>query len=309
MQVITGPFSSIPEKFGQQLSDNSLLNSPRFISLWEAMGGRPLYWTVLDSDSRVILTVGSVEFRKPLRRSLQMLADGLYFRPIFQEFPDEVISQAKEVLWNTIRSKGYGRVHLVDFDNSLNSLDASDLIEGETLIVKIETPDWLPPDKKLLSERRKAERENIAVVKFDCDKHFDRFMELMSHTEARHDRRPKYNEQFFKSLARLSETDWRVDWTYVEVDRQPAASHINLIEGDMLINWQVYYDKQFSWLKPNQYLLIDAVRRGWDRGVRRVNFGATPKTAEGVRAYKEKWGGQPHHYRTLIHRKGIGWIR
>ena len=92
-------------------------------------------------------------------------------------------------------------------------------------------------------------------------------------------------------------------------DGAAAASHINLIEGDMLVNWQVYYDKQFSSAKPNQYLLIDAIRRGYNAGVRRVNFGATPDDAEGVRNYKEKWGGTPYSYQTLIHRRGLGRLR
>ena len=309
MKVIAGPFSSLPTGIGKQRSADSLLNSPGFLSLWETMGGTARYWMVLDSENRVILAVGSVEFRKLMMRSLQMLADGLYFRLSLQEFPDHIVRQAKEMLWGTICSSGYGRVHLADFDNSLDSIESTDLIECETLVAEIDSPDWLPPDKKLQSEMRKARREKISVQRFDCDKHFDKFMPLMSQTESRHDRKPKYNNRFFRALARLSESDSRVDWTMVEVDGQPAASHINLVEGDMLINWQVYYDKKFSWLKPNQYLLIDAIHRGWDRGVRRVNFGATPKSADGLRAYKEKWGGQPHRYPTLVNRRGLGWLR
>lgn len=309
MKVIAGPFSSLPTEIGQELSKNSLLNSPGFLSLWKTMGGEPRYWTVLDAEDRVILTVGSVDFRKFMRRSLQLLADGLYFRPAFQKFPDSVLRQGQERLWRELCASRYWRVHLVDFDNALDNLDAAELIECETLVALIDSPDWLPPDKKLQSEMRKAEREKINVQRFDGDKHFDRFMALMSQTESRHNRRPKYNDQFFQALARLSESDSRVDWTIVEVDGQLAASHINLVEGNMLINWQVYYDKNFSWLKPNQYLLIEAIHRGWHRGVRQVNFGATPKTADGVRVYKEKWGGRPHRYRTLVNRKGLGWIR
>ena len=309
MQVSTGPFSSLPQDYGKQLQDNSLLNSPGFLSVWETMGGRPKYWTVSNSENQIILIAGSVEFKKPMMRSLQLLVDGLYFNPLIQEFPSDLIKHALENLWSTISSSGYQRVHLNDLDGHLSELEPTDIIECETLIADIDSSDWMPPDKKLQSEIGKAKREKINVQKFDRKLHLDRFITLMEQTEARHNRKPKYSAKFFDTLARLSESENRIDWTWVEVNSQPSASHINLLEGDMLINWQVYYDKQFSWLKPNQYLLTDAIHRGWSQGVRRVNFGATPDSADGVRAYKEKWGGKPRKYQTLVYRKGLGWIR
>jgi CelD/BcsL family acetyltransferase involved in cellulose biosynthesis len=132
----------------------------------------------------------------------------------------------------------------------------------------------------------------------------------MEQTEKRHGRKPKYIRSFFTALFDLAQKDDRIDWTIVQVENRAAASHINLIDNDQLLNWQVYFDKDYSWLKPNQYLLVQAAQRAYTVGVTKLCLGATPDDADGVAAYKKKWGGQPHRYQTLVyHRKGLGWIK
>jgi hypothetical protein len=308
MQVQSGPFSLLPEKTAKQLLAASVLNSPGFLNLWRAMKGEATYWIVSDDDDSVMLATGSVSFNRPLMRTVQFGPDGLYFLPLLSPMSEEKAEQAKEILWATACDR-YQRVYLTDFSSKMNGLTRGKSVRCETLIASIDSAEWMPPDKKLQSEIRKAEREQLVREPFDLDRHFDRFMKLMFQTESRHGRKPKYNEPFFSALAELAMTEPRLDWTVALDDDRMAASHINLFEGGMLINWQVYYDKQFSSLKPNQYLLIDSIRHGFDRGIRRVNFGATPDEAEGVRVYKEKWGGVPRQYEIMIARRGLGWLR
>jgi len=43
-----------------------------------------------------------------------------------------------------------------------------------------------------------------------------------------------------------------------------------------------------------------------ERGVTRLNLGASLPEAEGLIAYKEKWGGAPVRYRSLVRKSGVG---
>jgi CelD/BcsL family acetyltransferase involved in cellulose biosynthesis len=124
-------------------------------------------------------------------------------------------------------------------------------------------------------------------------------MALMEKTEQRHGRRPKYTPAFFESLAGLAVTDERIVWRYVEHDGRAAASHIFLRDGNMLLSWQIYFDKTFSFLKPNQYLLHDTATRLAAKGVTTLNLGASPEGAAGLATYKKKWGGEVYRYRML----------
>ncbi len=302
-------FEELPELVQSKLRQGALFNSPDFVNLWAEESGKPLYWIITDRNE-IAMVAASVSFgRGPLVR-LQAMPDGLYCRPLLIIASTDKLSDYYNLLWSTITNSGYARVHLVDFENSLTNIENAEILSCETSIAEISSADWLPPDKKLQSEIRKAERENIKSKKMTTQSQLDSFFGLMELTERRHGRKPKYSREFFSALFDLSQSDSRVDWTIVMVEGKAAASHINLIDKDLLLNWQVYFDKEFSWLKPNQYLLAQAARRAYTYGVRKLCLGATPEDAEGVQAYKEKWGGQPHCYQTLVyHRKGLGWIK
>ena len=84
------------------------------------------------------------------------------------------------------------------------------------------------------------------------------------------------------------------------------AAYNHGVEGDMVINWQVFFDKQFSFLKPNQYMLYYAARYHAEKGIRFLNLGASPEGAESLDSYKKKWGGNEHRYNCNIYSSTIG---
>ncbi len=88
-------------------------------------------------------------------------------------------------------------------------------------------------------------------------------------------------------------------WYYVERDGKPVVSQIFLVEGETALNWQIYYDKQFSSLKANQLMLYCAAKELQREGVRFLSLGASPDDAEGVKIFKEKWGGFTATYPVL----------
>jgi CelD/BcsL family acetyltransferase involved in cellulose biosynthesis len=282
----------------------TLLGSAGFARLWETVGGHPVYWTATETDKTVAFLPG-VEFGHGRLCRFQSMPDGLYAPFLFPQSVPDRTSLARELAQVVIKRR-YARLYINDFYDHLASSAAMKSNCGQTTLIDISTPGWKPPDKKLQSEIRKAERETVALEEFRLNKHFDMFIDLMKRTEQRHGRRPKYPDEFFRELAKLAMTDKRVKWIVCEHDDQLAASHIYLVEGDAVLNWQVYFDKQFSFLKPNQLISYSIAREMQAHGARLLNLGSTPGDAGKLATYKDKWGGHPFQYRCYYDRSWLG---
>ncbi len=281
---------------------DSLLASSGFMSLWRFQGGTPVIWTAVE-DNAVVAILPGVEFGMSGVKRFQSMPDGLYTRLYTSEEPVDDLSPR---ILDAIAKAGYSKTYLFDFYQSLGRHDSFEIVKHETSVLDISSPAWEPPDKKIQSEIRKAEREGISVSSLVPGRHLDRFLVLMRETEARHNRDQKYSDDFFRGLAELSKKDDRVVWLWCEHEGEGAASHIFLIEGNMALHWQVYFDKRFSFLKPNQYILFTQAKKLHARGVTRLNLGASLPEASGLKAYKEKWGGETVSYLSLVRRSGIG---
>jgi len=287
------------------LSAASLLCSTGFAQLWETMGGRPVYWTAID-DGEIVALLPGVEFgRRPVRR-FQSMPDGLYssiFQPAGENRDVRALSRT---LLEGIAGAGNVKAHITDFRSEMEAPDSFISQPGRTRLVDISGENWQPPDKKLQSEIRKAQREGVVVAPFRAEQQFEGFISLMQATEQRHDGSPRYPAEFFAALATLTETDHRVVWLYCEQDGKPVVSHIGFIEGDIALHWQVYYDKAFSSLKANQLMLHHLIHQLQGRSVKALSLGASPVGASGLDEYKAKWGGQPYDYVCHVHRSRLG---
>jgi CelD/BcsL family acetyltransferase involved in cellulose biosynthesis len=205
-----------------------------------------------------------------------------------------------------ITEAGYARVYVNDYYRQFEDHIGFDAQEERTSLVKIDSEEWRPPDKKLQSEIRKAQREEAVVREFALETDFHRFVELMQHTEKRHGRSPKYPPEFYHALARLATQDDRVRWLVCDCNGQLAASHIYLVESDQLLHWQAFFDKEYSKSKPNQAIMFAVVNEMKLRGVRVLNLGATPENAATLSDYKEKWGGETYGYPCLVWKSWLG---
>ncbi len=294
----------LPDDIALRLREASLFSSSGFARLWAAQGGSDVYWIVGEKSSPTAVLTG-VEFGKRPSRRFQSMPDGLYSRLVmFDEDAD--VGEVSQALLKGLEGAGYLKLYLTDYYGSLVETAEFKSVECETGLVDITQPDWQPPDKKLQSEIRKAEREGVASVPFDLERHFDSFVSLMQASEKRHGREPKYPEQFFRRLAELAQRDARIRWVVVEHEEALATSHIFLVDADQIINWQVYFSKGFSFLKANQFVLYSMAREYAAQGVRHLNLGASPPEAETLSTYKKKWGGETHKYTCLQRESWLG---
>ncbi len=289
-----------------RLTNNSFFASKGFASLWENKGGQQVFW-VAEKQGKIYAVLPGIEFGKGLLRRFVAMPDGCYSRIFFN--PTMIVNQAAIAgqILDTLLKQRYVKLFLYDFYHSLPDDPRFTCQECTTTLVDISQPEWLPPDKKLVSQIRRAIREGIEVVPFDWEKHHERFLQLMTHTEHRHGRQSKYSPDFFHTLANLAQQDTRVQWTWCEHNGKPASSHIYFIEGGMLLEWQIYYDKAFSFLKPNQYTTFVICRQLARQGmVNTLNLGASPPDASGLAFYKRQWGGKTVNYFCYVLKNMLG---
>ena len=288
----------------EHLISDSFFASSGFLNLWNSMGGNPVYWVVENSE-QIIGVLPAVEFGNGKLKRLQALPDGCYGSLFLLH---EKIDRQKctATLFDALQSHGYVKVFLFDYYNSITFKGTFDSSICQTNLVDISSSDWIPPDKKLQSEIRKAERENVQIEKFSKDKHFELFIELMQLTEQRHERKPKYTAQFFKTLVELAEIDSRIIWNICIHKDQAVSSHINFVESNQILNWQVYFDKQFSHLKANQLMLFQLAKSARDMGKQYLNLGASPVDALALSDYKNKWGCEIYEYNCYEKKSLLG---
>lgn len=165
--------------------------------------------------------------------------------------------------------------------------------------------EYHPPDKKIEGHLRAGRKTGAEIVGVDEDM-LDDFYDLYRRTEARHGRhKPRYHRRMFEQVRRQLADSGMLYWNGLLVEGRLAGSQINFIYGDMLFSWQTVSDYDLRQYKPNHLLLDDAIRYGLGRGVRRVNLGGSPEEAEGLRDYKERWGGQTVEYAVHSHRSAL----
>ncbi len=286
----------------QEFSGYNLFSSIDFCNLWQCVGGKALFWTVFENN-KIIGVLPTVEFGMKNFKRLQSMPDGCYSNLLCDDnfLRDEIEKQ----IFNKILSAGYLKIFIYDYSNKYLSINKFDKVKCNTVLMEI-SQEWIPPDKKLIAQISKAEREKVEIQKFVYKKHFEKFIKLMKATEKRHGRKPKYPDQFFKELAFLSEKNDNIQWLVVEHENELATSHINFITQNTLLSWQIYFDKKYSFLKPNQFLIFHAAREAVQKGITKLNLGASPEQADSLKYYKNRWGGINYEYFCYVKKNWLG---
>lgn len=260
------------------MRSHSLYTSAEFAQVWRAQKGTPVCW-ISRRGHEITGVLSGVEFGSGRIKRLQIMPDGLYARPLLVG-SDVATKQASIIaLTQALAAEHYSKWYVADFYGLFSQMDGFERAEQEAVVLDLSDPDWGPPDATLRSEIRKAEREGVQVTPFAFDRYFDSFVKLMQATERRHGRRPKYSEKFYTALAELAARDDRIRWTVVEHESELACAHIYLVDGRSALYWQAFFDKNYSFLKPNQFMLYWMARELSRQGVEELCLGASPVEA------------------------------
>jgi hypothetical protein len=305
MRVQRISLESIPRDAYDRLTGDSFFASRGFLRLWAALGGRVVVWTA-EVEGEIGAVVPAIEYgAHPIKR-LVSLPDGCYGGIHLAPGLEHERSALRRALLGAIARHPYARTSIFDFLAATGPHPAFSAARCEAVLVDISDPDWQPPDRKIQSQIRKAMREGIRVEPFDWARHRRSFLQLVETAARHHGQRPRYPQAFYRSLAELSERDSRVRWLHCERDGRAAASHIYFVERDTLQAWQSYFDRRFSFLKPNQYIRFWLTRGMARRGIHWLNLGATPAGATGLAYYKARWGGRRITFSSYTRWDGLG---
>jgi hypothetical protein len=287
-------FNEVPGDRYRALTGDAFFASPGFADLWRTRDGEPCVWCV-EADGRTIAVLPGVEFRRgPLRRFASM-PDGCYGGVFVAEEACAERAGCTRALLAAL-TRRYAIADVFDFRRATSFAPGYVQKPCEARLITITGPAWVPTDPTLEQQAQKAAREGIRIGRFDPDRHMAGLMRLAEETARVHRCRQRYPRAFFEGLAALARRDTRIVWRWCEHDGAPAASHIYIVEGGMLMAWQSFFDRRYSFLKPNQAIRLAVCREFAAAGGRTLNLGSTPRHATGLAAYKRRWGGRLVRY-------------
>ena len=305
MNVRRTPINAISESVLSALREYSPFTSPTFMAILGRDYGWGGFVTVCQEQKVIAAMPAVIRGKWPLAR-LQALLDGLP-APIWVsgDFTTERKSIGNQML-RFIRVSGYLKAHVTDFDNALTQSSFYGEPCNTTIIDLTTISDEFPPDKTLRAEIAKAIRDGVTVTALNRQSQMPDFLTLVNSTEMRHGRKSKYSDRFWNEFAELCEQDSRFSIMCVNADNHLAAAHVYICDRESAHNWQIYFDKSFSSLKPNQAITAQAIAKFQAKGIKSLNLGATPPEATGVADYKKKWGGHEHTYPVFDFRSLLG---
>lgn len=300
MRIGFRPLSQIPAAAHRRLAGDSFFASTGFLALWTAHDGRPGAWVAEDGGGPFALLPG-VEYGAGAIARFASVPDDCYGGLRLEAAAGRDRAAVAAAVFAAIVRRRYAKVWVFDFHRTLAAApDGFDVVPAETRLVDISAPGWAPADPGLLEQARHAGRAGLRLEPFDWDRHAGRFLALVRRAAAQQGRRPRHAPAFYRALAALAARDDRVLWRWCEHRGRAVASHIYFVECGVLQAWQSHHDRAFAALHPNPYIRLALCRELAARGIARLNVGATPAGADGLAAYKARWGGALVRYPTYV---------
>jgi len=282
---------NIPAEKWAELSNNSIYSAPSFARLWRTMGGKEIFAVLQESGEFIAGMAGVLFGRYPLMR-YQSMAHGIYGGPFFRKgtaSKDKNLFLEYFVRW--MRSR---MIIKADIHNPMIDFKAYNFTDHTTSTHKIilKDRDYKPPSQKISEHIRTGKRRSADVYEFTELNKIGEFYELVKSTHSKHKTEPRYPKVFFEKLFELAGQNPRVLWWNVKNDDRIIGSRICLVEGDELLTWQYYSERQFNNLKPGYLLLDHIIGYALRNDIKTVNLGWSPPDAHSLIDYKERWGGQ-----------------
>jgi hypothetical protein len=298
---------ALPRGQWDNLTGHSFLSSPEFTLLWDTMGGQPRF-LILEEQGRLLAGMAGVIFGPKYLRRLKSMPDSLHGGPFFSRDSEEKIKNEFFIrLYEYIRSEKCIRI---DIANPPNGSPPSWLKRRtpETHFLALTGDSYSPPDANILSDLRRAQKENLQVRPFDKEEYLEDFYKLVIETCRRHGKKPRYTRDFFRMLLRIARSDNRVIWPMAVYDGDIIASHIRFIERSEILCWQSFWDKKYRRLNPNHLLLDYLINYAIAHNIREINLGGSPPEARSLIRFKEAWGGRKRETSHYSAEFGLGRI-
>jgi len=261
--------------------------------------------------NRLVAGMPAVITKKFGFKSFYSMPYGTYGEVVMAEGTEESQRDEFYVFLVKYLQKGrFSRIAITDFDRNFSRLSEPFLSHTEsfTHIIEINgNGTHVPPDRKINGHIRAGQRANTEIILVETREQLRDFYRLYEMTEKRHGSiRPLYSKHFFTSILKhLGGTDM-LHWNCLMYEGVMIGSCIKFIYNRTLFNWQTVSNYEYRNLKPNHVLLSEAIKKGIEDGITRINLGASPPYAHSLIDYKERWGGVRVEYDTYL---SDSWLR
>lgn len=268
-----------------------------------------LFFCAYDND-RLVAGMPAVVNKMYGLKTIDSMPNGTYGGPLFSyELDNAGRMEFNSFLDQYFDGKNFSRVAVIDFADSLSEWKAAGFDRNThfTHIVELDSDGaYKPPGKKTTAEIRAGEKLGGVIGRINDRGDVARFYDIYLATVKRHGiKKPLYDLKFFEAILNIPGRTDTLYWTALTVDGEMIGSQINFLYGDTLFYWQAVslYEKRI--FRPNYRLLFDAFSRAVERGLKRVNLGASPPDAEGLIFFKERWGARQVEYQSITYRSTL----
>ncbi|MFH0965575.1 MAG: GNAT family N-acetyltransferase [Planctomycetota bacterium] len=149
-----------------------------------------------------------------------------------------------------------------------------------------------------------ALHSDLVVESSSDDADMAAFAALSSANYRAHSRRP-YPKSLYPAL--MEELDAERLWFDVARYRgRVVAGSIHVLGPTQIVYWMTACDPAFRRLRPNDLLIASALERACRAGKRSYDLGPSPPGAEGLRAFKRKWGAREVPY-SVYEKSRLPW--
>lgn len=120
-------------------------------------------------------------------------------------------------------------------------------------------------------------------------------------------KRPKFRLGLYENIWNLLKPGEELRWSIAKAEEKIIAFQINFLFKDTIYYWEGASLSGALNLRPNDALFSDTIQWGISQGYKFLNLGGSPEKAEGLKRFKEAWGGEKKEY--LIYSKEKFWYR
>ncbi len=138
---------------------------------------------------------------------------------------------------------------------------------------------------------KKAQKNNITIIRGSTKKHCDVFSSLQSKTRQRQGS-PAYPEDFFVNMYRELYPEERFHMFLACMDGKPVAGTIFLhYKTTAIYGYGASDNNRKAWkLGVNQAVMWAAIKDAFQKKMAKVDFGISPPHNPDLLSYKQKWG-------------------
>ena len=295
---------TLPRDRWETLAKDSLFNQLRWLSLWETIGARPMFF--LSSSKRAEEPAQAfccLRFGAGFLSRAKTGIDGLaasFLSDSGAQF--QIEDEIRDEIFRAIRKSGQASATWVDYQKNMNPENlpqgwSAQWIETHRLDVSTEAPIF---GGSVGRHIKSGQKRGAVVTEIKEISQVERCYELMQQAYRKFGRSRMYPREFYKRLFDYSHVEKRILWYICQVDGNMIGSLIALIEGGDALSWQPFIDRNYVRYKPAYLMLARLIQDARRLKLSSVNLGGSPPDASGLIWFKERFGASAYRYPVFV---------